>query len=337
MQRVAANPERPRVRGVLLLLLWAWAATIFMVVDLFLNVAEFDSIRPRSSLYEGMRIAAHEMVGEPILDRRFQGAPSLATLRARARQGSALAHVPPGRRRLEELKRLGREGSFEPLRAALTGEWDPRLRVAAMRVLAESFGADARDVLLERAHDPHETEWVRAEAAYYVGWTGSESYAALEEILLRGGLPDPLRAGALRGMGRCGSAAAVARALCCAGEGSPPLLRAAREVLERADDPEAEPLLREVAVDPVRAEDLRVSACRGLGTIGSMQAVGSLAALLSDRTVAVSVRMAAADGLARTGKPEALRLVAQHCDDPCKAVAAAARRARDGLPVSEAG
>jgi len=34
------------------------------VLDLFLNVEEFDRVRPRSSLYEGMRRAAHEMTGE---------------------------------------------------------------------------------------------------------------------------------------------------------------------------------------------------------------------------------------------------------------------------------
>lgn len=59
---------RREVRGVrplLLVLLWIWGASCFLVVDLFLNAEELDTARPRSRLYEGMREAAHEMVGEP--------------------------------------------------------------------------------------------------------------------------------------------------------------------------------------------------------------------------------------------------------------------------------
>jgi hypothetical protein len=58
-----SGPRR-RVRPLLLVLLWIWAVLIFGVVDLFRNVPEFDRLRPRSKLYEGMRKAAHEMVGE---------------------------------------------------------------------------------------------------------------------------------------------------------------------------------------------------------------------------------------------------------------------------------
>jgi hypothetical protein len=54
-----------RVGWRLLILLWVWAALVFVVVDLFRNVPAFDRIRPRAKLYEGMRYAAHEMVGEP--------------------------------------------------------------------------------------------------------------------------------------------------------------------------------------------------------------------------------------------------------------------------------
>jgi hypothetical protein len=54
-----------RVRPFLLVLLWIWAVLIFGVVDLFRNVPEFDRVRPKSRLYEGMRKAAHRMVGEP--------------------------------------------------------------------------------------------------------------------------------------------------------------------------------------------------------------------------------------------------------------------------------
>jgi hypothetical protein len=52
----------------LLFLLLVWAALMFLLFDLFLNVEQFDRIRPESQLYEGMRFAAHEMVGEPYYD-----------------------------------------------------------------------------------------------------------------------------------------------------------------------------------------------------------------------------------------------------------------------------
>lgn len=53
------------MRPLLLVLLLVWALTVFVTVDLFLNVPEFDKVRPRAALYRGMRIAGHEMVGEP--------------------------------------------------------------------------------------------------------------------------------------------------------------------------------------------------------------------------------------------------------------------------------
>lgn len=54
-----------RVRPLLLVLLWIWAACVFLVLDLFLNVEALDDVRPRSTLYRGMRKVAHEAVGEP--------------------------------------------------------------------------------------------------------------------------------------------------------------------------------------------------------------------------------------------------------------------------------
>jgi hypothetical protein len=60
--------RRPRVRLLLLVLLWIWAACVFLVLDLFLNVETLDSVRPRSRLYRGMRIAAHKLVGEPLVE-----------------------------------------------------------------------------------------------------------------------------------------------------------------------------------------------------------------------------------------------------------------------------
>ncbi|MHC4956272.1 MAG: HEAT repeat domain-containing protein [Planctomycetota bacterium] len=60
----AENGGRKRIRPALLVLLWFWAICIFFVLDLFLNVTELDAVRPRSRVYEGMREAAHELVGE---------------------------------------------------------------------------------------------------------------------------------------------------------------------------------------------------------------------------------------------------------------------------------
>ena len=58
----AKSQSRRRIRPLLLVLLWIWAACIFMVVDLFKNVNEFDDIRPRARLYRGMRHAAHDLI-----------------------------------------------------------------------------------------------------------------------------------------------------------------------------------------------------------------------------------------------------------------------------------
>ena len=63
-ESVEESRKRRRVRPLLLILLWAWALCIFLVLDLFMNVGELDDVRPRSRVYEGMREAAHEMVGE---------------------------------------------------------------------------------------------------------------------------------------------------------------------------------------------------------------------------------------------------------------------------------
>ncbi|MCZ6788190.1 MAG: hypothetical protein O7E54_13595 [Planctomycetota bacterium] len=61
----------PRIRKTLLVLIWIWAACIFLMLDLFLNVREFDAVRPRARIYRGMRAAAHKMIGEPYLENDF--------------------------------------------------------------------------------------------------------------------------------------------------------------------------------------------------------------------------------------------------------------------------
>lgn len=57
--------NRDRVRFRLLVLLWIWAACMFLLVDLFRNVPEFDGLRPDADWYRAARYAAHRMAGEP--------------------------------------------------------------------------------------------------------------------------------------------------------------------------------------------------------------------------------------------------------------------------------
>jgi protocatechuate 3,4-dioxygenase beta subunit len=72
-----ASKPRRRVRPLLLILLWIWALFVFVTVDLFRNVREFDAVRPRSPLYSSLRAAGHEITGEPLLD----AAPAAPPLR----------------------------------------------------------------------------------------------------------------------------------------------------------------------------------------------------------------------------------------------------------------
>ncbi|MCZ6571976.1 MAG: hypothetical protein O7C98_02290 [Planctomycetota bacterium] len=65
------DQAKPRVRGTLLVLVCLWALCNFMVIDLFLNVPEFDGIRPRAPFYRAMRYTGHEMVGEPYQEGDF--------------------------------------------------------------------------------------------------------------------------------------------------------------------------------------------------------------------------------------------------------------------------
>jgi hypothetical protein len=52
----------------LLVLLWIWAICVLMIVDLFLNLSEFDGTRPHADFYRALRVAGHKMVGEPLLE-----------------------------------------------------------------------------------------------------------------------------------------------------------------------------------------------------------------------------------------------------------------------------
>jgi hypothetical protein len=75
--RSGPSPARPRVRLTLLVLLWAFAGTVFLVVDLFLNVPAFDEVRPRAKLYRSMRY-----VGLPRTSPRGSRRPARSRMRA---------------------------------------------------------------------------------------------------------------------------------------------------------------------------------------------------------------------------------------------------------------
>lgn len=70
--------RRRRVRWTLLVLLWLWAASVFLVLDLFLNVSVFDEVRPTARIYRATRYAAHRLVGEPYEGAEFGSDEALA-------------------------------------------------------------------------------------------------------------------------------------------------------------------------------------------------------------------------------------------------------------------
>lgn len=158
--KTKAGPARAgRVRWQLLVLLWAWAGCVALILDLFLNVDEFDGVRPRAPLYRAMRITAHEMVGEPIRDIDSASIPQSRPRRSESvRRASVL---PPGfvsagarhpggipDRRTPQGARL-----YDGLRRAAVANADPAKRTGALRSLATMFGAEARPVLREIASD----------------------------------------------------------------------------------------------------------------------------------------------------------------------------------------
>ena len=63
MKSAPAN-GKSRTSWRLLVLLWIFGVCVFLVVDLFLNVAEFDEVRPDWQIYRATRFVAHDMVGE---------------------------------------------------------------------------------------------------------------------------------------------------------------------------------------------------------------------------------------------------------------------------------
>lgn len=288
---------RRRVRPHLLVLLWIWAALVFVVLDLFLNVPEFDGIRPRAPLYRAMRMTAHELVNEPYLeDAPAITAPSL---------GSALLATE--------------RATFEGLRERGWGEGeDPRVRIKALRLLAERFPGEARPALLRVVRDDSDSPKVRAEAARFLGRTGPGALTDLEVLAQARETSD----GALRGMGDLGTAAA-AEALLRWAKTRP----VAREALARVANPDAVPVLAQAAQDRQVDAQTRGAACRALGRTKAPDATAVLVALLETRGEPPAVRAAAAEALGRQGRREAAKAVARARNDPARTVAAAALRA----------
>ena len=102
--------KKKRVRWTLLVLLWAWALVMFLVIDLFLDVDEFDGVRPNSSLYRGMRRVAHRMVGTPYDDPMEE---TEATLRTAEPAPKVWKRAPRRGRRLHRYLPRGPDRGFK--------------------------------------------------------------------------------------------------------------------------------------------------------------------------------------------------------------------------------
>lgn len=157
-----------RVRWTLLVLLWVWAACIALVLDLFLNVNEFDGIRPRAPLYRAMRTVAHEMVGEPYRDdpdaqpQQLARQRDMAVTRLPASATSPHSHAPaplapsesrhPGGK--PDLRTPQGRKLLDSLTRAARTEQDANRRAAALRSIEAMFGPEIlREVLTDRGDD----------------------------------------------------------------------------------------------------------------------------------------------------------------------------------------
>ena len=163
--------EMRRVRFTLLVLLWIWAICVFTVVDLFWNVSEFDGVRPRAAIYEGMRRAAHKMVGEPYQD---DGNDHILLARVTRRQD---ADSPDPTLRMAQEQRVRAVGGRPPApdseagrrlvagleKTAKTSD-EPQRRIAAVRSLARMYGAQAHATLLAVVRDASQPDDVGAAA-----------------------------------------------------------------------------------------------------------------------------------------------------------------------------
>jgi len=304
-------------------MLWIWAALVFTVVDLFRNVPEFDRVRPDWGLYRGMRVAAHRMVGEPIADGDVDVAP---TGREAARPGP-LADAGALRASLAAATLASSAAELETL--AVDGP-DPRVRIHALRLLAERFGAEARPTLLQVIDDRDEADTVRRQATRFLGRTGGGALETLERVLAAD-LPERVRCGAVDALGDLATAPAARRALQIAA-GPPSRMRGvATDALARMGSAEAAPLLESLVADRTVPLDIRAAACRGLGSARCAAAVNTLTSVLGDDSHLPVVRAAAAESLGRIGDPRGRAAVTAACGDWDAGVVRAARLARTRL------
>jgi len=327
----APRAPRKRVRWTLLILLWAWVIVLFLTLDLFFNVSGLDAVRPRSETYRAARYAAHKMVGEEYLDGDFpnprvEALPPLppSALGNRSAAAVRLASELAAVRELEEARAL------DDLREVATSAGDPRVRIAAMRGLANQAGAGARDLLRDCVLNASELDGVRTKAATFIGRTGEDGMGLLEEIL-HAQLSDEIRAGAVLGLKELHSYPATERVLAIAAGPDGALRRAALRAISRSSSAAAAPLLMGAAQDPARAEDVRVAACEGLAIGKRPESVASLVQILGDASQPPAVRAAAANALGRMGRREALDAVTTACADPSAEVAREARTAKSRL------
>jgi len=288
--------KNKRIHPRLLILLWIWAILMFVVVDLFRNVPEFDRVRPEWHTYKKMRLAAHRLVDEP-----SDFAVSTPTAIART-LGT-------------ELARVDRLADFELLvETALDESIDPRVRGRSMRRIATDFAPAARDVLAAIAFRGGESTKVRGAAARYLARAGAVTEA--ERLA-----DDPclmVRRGARVGLAELGTANA-AKAL---------LDREADDALALILNPEAIPVLADAAAT-------NPAACAALGNTKSPDAVRPLVATLQDKGVHPRIRAAAVDALGRLGRSEALDAINAACQDWHACVVKKAELARQRLTYQQ--
>jgi len=298
------KPSR-RIGKRTLVLLWIWVICVFTVVDLFLNVREFDGIRPHASLYRGMRVAAHRMVGEPIGESRvLEAAPQVCGVR----------QLTIG---LDEIANSDDEAMLRD-RAVAGG--DPRIRIAALRRLGD------RAMLLDAAHDAGETPKVRRAAARLLGSFGKVEHL---ERILESELPLVVRQGAVLGMGELGTDAATDLLLRLVGDKD--YGATAVQALERVTNREGGPVLRQAALDAKIQASARVAVCRALSRLGGPETTRALADVLADPDAPADVRAMAANSLGRLCDTSALGTVSAAVTDDDPAVARQALLTRTRL------
>ncbi len=104
----AKDARKRRVGVRLLILLWIWAACVFLILDLFFNVGALDSIRPRSRSYRAVRFAAHELAGE-----RYEESDEFCALRRSSADSAASVGATEHAFR-QQLRRVSSEHGGDP-------------------------------------------------------------------------------------------------------------------------------------------------------------------------------------------------------------------------------